>query len=71
MAILARCAEPVETRRGLPGDPGDTHSRYIEAAIGGFAFGRDAGLRIDHLLLSPSFFLERICNGAPFSSFQP
>jgi exonuclease III len=56
VAILARGAEPVETRRGLPGDPGDTHSRYIEAAIGGFAFGRDAGLRIDHLLLSPSFF---------------
>jgi hypothetical protein len=55
VAILARGAEPVETRRGLPGDPGDTHSRYIEAAIGGFAFGRDAGLRIDHLLLSPSF----------------
>jgi exodeoxyribonuclease-3 len=25
----------VETRRGLPGDPDDTHSRYIEAAIGG------------------------------------
>jgi hypothetical protein len=56
VAILERGAEPVETRRGLPGDPGDTHSRYIEAAIGGFAFGRDAGLRIDHLLLSPSFF---------------
>jgi exonuclease III len=35
VAILARGAEPVETRRGLPGDPGDTHSRYIEAAIDG------------------------------------
>ena len=34
VAILARGAEPVETRRGLPGDPDDTHSRYIEAAIG-------------------------------------
>jgi exodeoxyribonuclease III len=30
-----RGAEPVETRRGLPGDADDTHSRYIEAAIGG------------------------------------
>src|ERR1700720_1262045 len=35
VAILARGAEPVETRRGLPGDADDTHSRYIEAAIGG------------------------------------
>jgi exodeoxyribonuclease-3 len=36
---LARGAEPVETRRGLPGDPDDTHSRYIEAAIGGIIVG--------------------------------
>ena len=35
VAILARGAEPMETRRGLPGDPDDKHSRYIEAAIGG------------------------------------
>ena len=33
VAILARGAEPEETRRGLPGDPDDTHSRYIQAAI--------------------------------------
>lgn len=33
VAILARDAQPVERRRGLPGDPSDTHSRYIEAAI--------------------------------------
>jgi exodeoxyribonuclease-3 len=39
VAILARGAEPVETRRGLPGDPDDTHSRYIEAAIGGMLVG--------------------------------
>ena len=39
VAILARGAEPVETRRGLPGDPDDTHSRYIEAAIGGMIVG--------------------------------
>ena len=30
VAILAR-EKPEETRRGLPGDPDDTHSRYIEA----------------------------------------
>lgn len=39
VAILARGCTPVETRRGLPGDPGDTHSRYIEAAIGGILIG--------------------------------
>src|SRR5690606_7549691 len=34
VAILAKGADPVEIRRGLPGDPDDTHSRYIEAAVG-------------------------------------
>jgi exodeoxyribonuclease III len=33
VAILARGRDPVESRRGLPGDPDDVHSRYIEAAI--------------------------------------
>ena len=39
VAILARGCEPVETRRGLPGDPDDSHSRYIEAAIAGIVIG--------------------------------
>src|SRR5947209_8121755 len=39
VAILARGAEPVETRRGLPGDAADLHSRYIEAAVGGIVIG--------------------------------
>lgn len=39
VAILAHGAEPVETRRGLPGDPDDTHSRYIEAAVNGVLIG--------------------------------
>jgi exodeoxyribonuclease-3 len=39
VAILARDAEPQETRRGLPGDPDDTHSRYIEAAVNGVLVG--------------------------------
>ena len=30
---------PIETRRGLPGDPDDTHSRYIEAAVDGVLIG--------------------------------
>jgi exodeoxyribonuclease III len=35
VAILAKGVEPVEIRRGLPGDPDDTHSRYIEAEVHG------------------------------------
>jgi exodeoxyribonuclease III len=35
VAILARGIEPVEIRRELPGDPGDDHSRYLEAAVYG------------------------------------
>lgn len=39
VAILARNAEIQETRRGLPGDPDDTHSRYIEAVVKGITIG--------------------------------
>jgi exodeoxyribonuclease III len=39
VAILARGTRPIETRRGLPGDPDDTHSRYIEAAVDGVLVG--------------------------------
>lgn len=39
VAILARDRQPRETRRGLPGDPEDSHSRYIEAAIDGILVG--------------------------------
>ena len=35
VAILSRVGEIHETRRGLPGDPDDRHSRYIEAAVNG------------------------------------
>ncbi|RYZ73773.1 MAG: exodeoxyribonuclease III [Lysobacteraceae bacterium] len=35
VALLARGTVPVESRRGLPGDPGDEQSRYLEAAIHG------------------------------------
>jgi len=35
VAILARDAEPVVTRRVLPGGPSDGQSRYIEAAVDG------------------------------------
>ena len=39
VAILAKGSEPVETRRGLAGDPDDLHSRYIEAAVNGMIVG--------------------------------
>ena len=35
VAILAKGMDPIEVRRGLPGDPDDTHSRYIEAKAHG------------------------------------
>jgi exodeoxyribonuclease-3 len=39
VAILAKGDKPQETRRGLPGDPDDTQSRYIEAVVGGVTVG--------------------------------
>jgi exodeoxyribonuclease-3 len=35
VAILARDCEPIVTHTELPGDPADTHSRYLEAAVNG------------------------------------
>ena len=35
VAILSRCGEIHETCRGLPGDPADAQSRYLEAAVNG------------------------------------
>ena len=35
VAILCKGGDPVEVRRGLPGDPKDEHSRYLEAAVQG------------------------------------
>jgi exodeoxyribonuclease-3 len=39
VAILARGRTPEETRRGLPGDPDDTHSRYLETIIDNVQIG--------------------------------
>src|SRR5678809_1483481 len=33
VAILSRGDDLVEVRRGLPGDPDDTHSRYIDCLL--------------------------------------
>lgn len=35
VAILSKGDAPIESRRGLPGFEEDTHSRYLEAAVGG------------------------------------
>jgi exodeoxyribonuclease-3 len=35
VAILSRIGAIHETRRGLPADPDDSHSRYLEAAVNG------------------------------------
>ena len=42
--------------RGLAGDLEDLQSRYIQAVVNGIliVYNRDAGIRMDHLLLSPN-----------------
>jgi exodeoxyribonuclease-3 len=39
VAILSRGSEPIVTRTALPGDPADTQSRYLEAAVNGILVG--------------------------------
>lgn len=39
VAILSRVGPPIEVRRGLPDDPDDSHSRYLEAAVNGIIVG--------------------------------
>jgi exodeoxyribonuclease-3 len=39
VAILTKGADPLVTRRTLPGDPDDQQSRYIEAAVKGILIG--------------------------------
>lgn len=39
VAILSRGSDPLESRRGLGGDPEDSHSRYLEAAAHGLIVG--------------------------------
>ena len=39
VALLGRGVAPQESRRGLPGDPDDEQSRYIEAAVHGIVVG--------------------------------
>ena len=68
VAILSRAGEPVETRRGLPGDPDPSHSRYIEAAVCGLLIGNLylpngnpwPGPKFDYKLA----WLDRLCEHA-------
>ena len=39
VAILARGSDPIEVRRGLPGQAADRQSRYLEAAVHGILVG--------------------------------
>lgn len=39
VAILSKHGQPAETQRGLPGDPEDVHSRYIEATVNDITIG--------------------------------
>jgi exodeoxyribonuclease-3 len=39
VAVLSRRGEPILTQTALPGDPADTESRYIEAAVDGILVG--------------------------------
>lgn len=39
VAILAKGVDPLETRRGLPDDPDESQSRYLEAAVNGVLVG--------------------------------
>ena len=39
VAILAKGAQPIETRRVLPGQDTDEHARYLEAAVQGVIVG--------------------------------
>ena len=39
VAILSKVGEIQDIRKGLPGDPQDTHSRYIEAVVNNIVIG--------------------------------
>jgi exodeoxyribonuclease-3 len=65
VAVLAKSADPVERRRGLDGDPDDTHSRYLEAEVDGLVVASIylpngnpvPGPKFDYKLL----WMERLC----------
>ena len=74
VAILARGREPVLTCDALPGDPNDTQSRYIEAAVNGIIVtsiyapngNPQPGPKFDYKLV----WLARLSGWISASSFQ-
>src|SRR5688572_14442014 len=68
VAILGRGCEPIVTRNALPGDPSDTQSRYIEAAVNEVLIGciyapngnPQPGPKFDYKLA----WMERLCRHA-------
>ena len=79
VAILARGAQPLaETRRGLAGDPNDSQSRYLEAAVGDIGVGclyapngnPAPGPKFDHKLRWLDRLIDHaqgvLASGAPF-----
>jgi exodeoxyribonuclease III len=68
VAILGRGCEPIVTRNALPGDPNDTQSRYIEAAVNEVLVGclyapngnPQPGPKFDYKLA----WMERLCRHA-------
>ena len=75
VAILSRGVAPVMTRCGLPGNPSDQQSRYIEAAVGGVLVGclylpngnPQPGPKFDYKL---SWFERLICHAAMLLSSE-
>src|SRR5215211_627083 len=51
VAILAKGDTPALRRVGLPGDPDDTHSRYIEAEVPGSESGAGGGMIVGSIYL--------------------
>ena len=66
VALLARDAQPIEIRRRLPGDPNDREARYPQYTFWDYRrrrWERDAGLRIDPLLVSEALMPRLVAAG--------
>jgi exodeoxyribonuclease-3 len=68
VAILSKVGEIHETRRGLPGEPEDAQSRYIEAAVNGILIG---GFTCQMAIRSLGPSSTTSCDGSSASSSTP
>jgi exodeoxyribonuclease III len=78
VAILSREAKPILTRDALPGDPDDTQSRYIEAAVKGILIGciylpngNPNQARNSNTSSNGSNASRRMANGSLRKTYQP